>query len=67
MLEGEMVHQDFRSIEGGFTCLADCEKELSVLLAVGEQARAALENAQEDAAIAAQDVLSQAEEALVMG
>ena len=67
MLEGEMVHQDFRSIEGGFTSLADSEKELSVLLAVGEQARAALENAQEDAAIAAQDVLSQAEEALVMG
>jgi hypothetical protein len=63
MLEQEMVHRDFGSVEYGFE---SGEREL-LLLPVARDARAALDRAQEDAAIEAQDILSQADEALVMG
>ena len=64
MLNQETVHQDFGSVEESF---ADGERELSLLLATQEAARAALVRAREHAAIEAQDVLSQADEALVLG
>ncbi len=64
MLNQETVHQDFESVEESF---ADGERELSLLLVAQEEARDALVRAQEHTAIEAQDVLSQADEALVMG
>ena len=63
MLEQEMVHLGFGSVEEGF---AGGVRELLLLLAARD-ARVALAGAQEDAAIEAQDILSQADEALVMG
>jgi hypothetical protein len=57
MLEREMVHLELGSVEEG---LAGGGRELSVLLA-------ALARAQEDATIEAQDILAQADEALVLG
>ena len=67
MFNQEMVHQDLGSVEKRFASFVDGARDLSLLLAVQEEARAALVRAQEDAAIEAQDVLSQAGEALVMG
>ncbi len=67
MLNRESVHQDFASVEERFASLVDGARDLSLSLAVQEEARAALVRAQEDAAIEAQDVLSQADEALVLG
>ena len=67
MLNRESVHQDFASVEERFASLVDGARDLSLSLAVQEEARAALVRAQEDAAIEAQDVLSQANEALVLG
>jgi hypothetical protein len=67
MLGQEMVHQDFGSVEDTFGIPASGGRELSLLLAAREEARAALARAQEQAAIEAQDILSQADEALVMG
>ena len=67
MLNREIVHQDFASVEERFESLVDGARDLSLSLAVQEEARAALVRAQEDAAIEAQDVLSQANEALVLG
>ena len=66
MLNLEMVHQDFGSVEDTFAPHACDEWELSLLLAV-QEARATLARAQDYAAIEAEDVLSQDEEALVMG
>jgi hypothetical protein len=66
VLNREMVHQDFRSVEDKFASLAGGGQELLLLLA-GQEARAVLARAQEDAAIEAQDALSQADEALVLG
>ncbi len=66
VLDRETVHQDFGSVEDKFASLAGGGQELLLLLAARE-ARAALARAQEQAAIEAQDVLSQADEALVMG
>lgn len=66
MLNLEMVHRDFGSVEDTFATPAGGGRELSFLLAA-QEARAALARAQEHAAIGAQDVLSQADEALVMG
>jgi hypothetical protein len=66
VLGPEMVHQDFRSVEDNFASLAGGGQELLLLLA-GQEARADLARAQEQAAIEAQDVLSLADEALVMG
>ena len=69
MLDGKMVKRDFGSVEDGFASLEGGGWKFSLfLLAAQEQeARAALARVQEEAAIEAQDVLSQADEALVMG
>ncbi len=56
-----------RELEDMFAAPAGGGPELSLLLAAQEEASAALARAQEDAAIDAQDLLSQADEALVMG
>jgi hypothetical protein len=66
MFNQEMVQRDFGSVEGEFASLAGGLK-FSLLLASQEEAWVALARAQEDALIEAQDVLSQADEALVMG
>jgi len=66
VLEREMVSQDFRSVEDTFASIAGAGQELLLLLA-GQEARAVLARTQEQAAIEAQDALSQADEALVMG
>ncbi len=68
MLNQETVHQDFESVEESFSGPAHGGPEFSLLLAGQVEERAtALARAQEDAAIEAQDVLSQADEALVLG
>ncbi len=67
MLNQEIVHQDFGSVEERFAGLAHGGPGFSLWLVARKEARAALAHAQEDAAIEAQDVLSQADEALVMG
>lgn len=65
MINQEMAHQEIGSVEGRF---ADGGRGFSLLLAAQEEAwTAALARAQEDVAIEAQDALSQADEALVMG
>ena len=67
MFNQEMVQRDLGSVEDGFASLAVGGREFSLLVAGQEEAWAALARAQEDAAMEAQDVLSQADEALVMG
>ncbi len=67
MINQEIVHQDLGSVEDTFATWAGGGREFSLLLAAQEEARTALARAQEDAAIEAQDVLSQADEALVLG
>ncbi len=66
VLNREMVHQNFRSVEDKFVSFAGGGQELLLLLA-GQEARAVLARAQEQAAIEAQEVFAQADEALVMG
>ncbi len=67
MINLGIPHRDFGAIEESLGALAPAGgPELAPLLAV-QEAIAALARAQEDAAIEAQDVLSQADEALVMG
>jgi hypothetical protein len=68
MLNREIVYQDLRLMEDAFALPAGGGRELSLLLVVAQEATAALARAREhDAAIEAQDVLSQADEALVSG
>ncbi len=68
MIGQKMAHQELGSVEGRFASLAHGGAGFSLLLVANEEARAtALARAQEDAAIEAQDVLSQADEALVLG
>lgn len=68
MINQEIVHHDLGSVEGRFASPVHSGRGLSLLLAAQEEAwAAALARAQEDAAIEAQDALSQADEALVMG
>ncbi len=67
VLNREMVHQDFRSVEDKFASLAGGGKELLLLLIARKEERTVLARVQEDAAIEAQGILSQADEALVMG
>jgi hypothetical protein len=67
MFNLELVQRDFGSVEEGFASLAGGGRVLPLLLVAQMEATAALARAQEDAAIGAQDVLSQADEALVMG
>jgi hypothetical protein len=70
MLSQEIVHQDFRSVGDTFATPANGgQEELSLLVATqeAEEVRAALARVLEHADIEAQDVLRQAEEALVLG
>ena len=67
MFNQEIVHQDFATVEDRFASLAGGGRELALLLVARKAASAFLARAQEDAAIEAEDVLSQAEEALVLG
>ena len=67
MFNQEMVQRDLGSVEDGFASLAGGGQEFSLLVAGQEETWAALARAQEDAAMEAQDILSQADEALVMG
>ena len=67
MINQEMVHQDLESVEDTFATPVGGGLEFSLLLAAQKEARIALARTQEDAAIEAQDVLSQADEALVLG
>ena len=68
MISQEMAQGDLGSVEERFASLVGDARDLSLLLAAREEAtRAALARAREHAAIEAQDVLSQADEALVMG
>ena len=66
MFNQEMVQRDLGSVEDGFASLAGGGREFSLLVAGQEEAWAALARGQEEAAMEAQDVLSQADEALVM-
>jgi hypothetical protein len=66
MLNREIVHQDSWSVEDAFATPTGGGWELSLLLAA-QEATAALARTQEHVAIDAQDVVSQADEALVMG
>ena len=67
MINQEMAHRGFGTVEGMFAGLTHGGRESSLLLAAQEEAGAALARAQEDAAMEAQDILSQADEALVLG
>ncbi len=67
MINQEMAHRDFGSVEERFASLVGDARDFSLLLVAREEARAALARVREHAAIEAQDVLSQADEALVMG
>jgi hypothetical protein len=63
-----MVHQDLGSVEGRFASPAHGGRGFSLVLAAQEEAWAdALARVWEEVAIAAQDALEQADEALVMG
>jgi hypothetical protein len=66
MITQKIAHRDFEAVENLLTSLANGGRESSVWLAARD-ARSALALAQEDAAIEAEDVLSQADEALVLG
>ena len=67
MINLGISRRDFEAIEEALGALAPvCGRELAPLLAT-QEGMATLARAQEDAAIEAQDVLSQADEALVMG
>ena len=66
MITQQIAHRDFEAEENLLTSLADGGRESSLWLAA-QYTRSALARAQENAAIEAQDVLSQADEALVLG
>ena len=66
MITQEIAHRGFAELENLFAGLANGGPEASLLLA-SESASSALARARDDAAIEVQDVLTQAEEALVMG
>jgi hypothetical protein len=66
MSKQKMARQDFGSVEDGFASLAGGGRVLPLLLVAQKEARTVLARAREDAAIEAQGVLSQADEALVM-
>ncbi len=67
MLNPVMMHQDFESVDDKLTPPACGGWELSLLLATEEATRDALTRAQEHATVEAEDVVTQADEALVMG
>ena len=67
MLNVEKAYRDFGPIEDARGAGSPLGGRGVVLLLAVREARAALEREREQAAIEAQDVLSQADEALVMG
>jgi hypothetical protein len=67
MSKQKRVRQDFGSVGDGFASLAGGGRESTLLFVAQKEARTVLARAREDAAIEAQGVLSQADEALVMG
>jgi hypothetical protein len=67
MLNAEKAYRDFGPIEDVRGAGSPLGGRGVVLLLAVREARAALEREREQAAIEAQDVLSQADEALVMG
>ena len=67
MFNQEMEYRDFGTVEERFASLVGDAQDFSLLLAAQEKAREALARAQEHAAIEAQDILPQADEALVLG
>ncbi len=67
MINQEMAQWDYGSVEERFASLVGDARDLSLLLVARVEARAALAREQEDATIESEDVLSQADEALVMG
>lgn len=67
MFNLELVQREFGTVEEGFTSLAGGGRVLPLVYAARLEATVALARVQEDAAIEAQDVSSQADEALVMG
>ena len=66
MITQETTHRDLGTPEHQLARYPDGASEISLLLAALD-ARAALQFAKEDATLEAQDVLTQADEALVMG
>lgn len=66
MLKQETLHRIFESDKDPFVTSSGDERELLLLLAA-QDARAAQARAREEATIDAEDISTQAEEALVMG
>jgi hypothetical protein len=66
MITQEIAHPDLEPVKDTLRSLANTSVECPLMPMVGE-ARDAQSLARDDAAIEAQDILSQAEEALVMG
>ena len=66
MITQQIAHRDFEAVENLLMSLADGGRKSSLWLAALD-ARSALAHAQEEAAIEAEDVLVQADEALVLG
>ncbi len=67
MFNTEIAHQDFGPIEDALGALPRVGRRGLAPLLAAQMAMAALAREQEHAAIEAEDVLSQADEALVMG
>jgi hypothetical protein len=68
MIDQEMAHHDLGTVGGRVRSSTGRGRWFWVLLDVREQARAsARSRTREDAAIEAEDILAQADEALVMG
>jgi hypothetical protein len=67
MFNTEIAHQDFGPIEDALGALPRVGRRGLAPLLAAQMAMAALAREQEHAAVEAEDVLSQADEALVMG
>jgi hypothetical protein len=68
MIDQDMAHQDLGMVGRRFASPTRGSRWCLLLLVVGEEARvAAPSRTHEDAAVEAEDILSQADEALVMG
>jgi hypothetical protein len=67
MIDQDMAHQDLGTVGASVANPTRGSRWFWLLLDVREEARAAPSRTAEDAAIEAEDVLTQADEALVMG
>ena len=67
MLNPEIVHRDVEAVEDAVGALAPVGRRELVPLLATREAMAALAREQEHAAIEAEDIMSQADEALVLG